>query len=67
MGIPFGTLKQIEEGRRPLPPLISLTGGGFADWLLNWFRCVEASLDERTTVEDQLMLAVLGRLRQGLP
>src|SRR5690242_13769173 len=63
----FGTLKQIEKGRRPLPQLISPTGMEFQKWWQNWLRCVEALPDEQADLEEKLMLLVLGRLRQDLP
>jgi hypothetical protein len=66
MGVPFGTLKQIEQGRRPLPPLISSTGGAFSLWFENWLHCVGASLDEQEELEEKLMLLVIGRLRRTL-
>lgn len=67
MELPTGTLKQIEEGRRPLPQLISSDGLEFAAWFQNWLRCVRASADERDDVEESLMLLVLGRFKRDLP
>jgi hypothetical protein len=63
----FGTLKQIEQGRRPLPQLISPIGTEFQEWWQSWLRCVEASPSEQDELEEKLMLLVLGRLRQNLP
>jgi hypothetical protein len=63
----FGTLKQIEQGRRPLPQLISPTGTEFQEWWQSWLHCVEAAPNEEADLEEKLMQLVLGRLRQRLP
>jgi len=66
MDIPVQTLKQIEEGRRPLPGLQEDPGDAISVWIQKWFACVGVSDDERTYVEDLLETAVLGRLRERL-
>lgn len=65
MGIPLQTLKQIEEGYRPLPGLQEDPGEAISVWIQKWFDCVHATDDERTYVEDLLKAAVLGRLRRA--
>lgn len=67
MQIPYQTLRQIEEGRRPLPPLISNTGTMFSEWFASWLRCVGCSDAERFELEDLLMHIVLGRSSRLLP
>ena len=64
MGIPIQTLKQIEEGYRPLPGLQEDPGAAISIWIQKWFDCVGVTDDERTRVEDLLETAVLGRLRR---
>jgi transcriptional regulator with XRE-family HTH domain len=66
LGIPFGTLKQIEEGRRPLPPLISPTGEAFSTWYQSWIICVGASPEEQQDLEEKLSMLVIGQLRRNL-
>ena len=43
MGIPFGTLRHIETGRRPLPGLQD----GLSKWIERFLSCVEATVEER--------------------
>jgi len=66
MGRGYGALKFIEEGRRPLPQLISFTGMEFSAWFDSWLVCVEATSAEQEEIEQLLMLLVFGRLRRNL-
>jgi hypothetical protein len=43
MEIPFGTLRHIEKGRRPLPGLQD----GLSKWIEHFLNCVQATADER--------------------
>ena len=63
MGLPIGTLRLIEEGHRPLPPLIGRDGEDFSEWYQKWLACVELTDNEREEFETLLMAVVLGRLK----
>ena len=43
MDIPFGTLRHIETGRRPLPGLQD----GLSKWIEHFLDCVQATAEER--------------------
>lgn len=66
MQIPFQTLKQIEEGRRPLPGLVEGTGISLGRWMQNWLTAVGATKEEREEVEQLLTDLILGRFGGSL-
>jgi hypothetical protein len=61
MELPLGTLKQIEQGYRPLPGSEEI-----GRWMQQWMRCVGVTEAERMQLEDMLMRMVLGQLDETL-
>lgn len=55
MGMPVGTLRHIEKGRRPLPGLQD----GLSSWIQNYLNCVGATEDERNEIRQQISRALL--------
>jgi hypothetical protein len=66
MGLPIGTLRLIEEGHRPLPPLIGRDGENFGEWYQRWLACVMPTDDEREEFDTLLMVVVLGRFKNEM-
>jgi len=66
MGIPFQTLKQIEEGRRPLPGLVEQSGASLGRWMQNWMSVIGVTNEERQEVEGLLMDLILDRFEGSL-
>jgi hypothetical protein len=66
MEIPFQTLKQIEEGIRPLPGILGDQGRALGPWMQRWMACVQATAKERDKVERLLVSLILAELEGQL-
>jgi hypothetical protein len=66
MGIPFQTLKQIEEGIRPLPGILGDQGRALGPWMQQWMTCVQATAKERDQVQRLLVSLILAEVEGQL-
>src|SRR5579884_599027 len=60
MGLPFGTLRHIEEGVRPPPGIYDIGA-----WLRSWMACVRVSDAERAEIEELLMQLIIDAVRDN--
>jgi len=61
MGLPFDTLKHMEEGIRPLPGIIGDQRTAIGPWMNLWMKCVEATANERDELQNMLVSLILGQ------